>query len=101
MLVFFELVILSVRLPLVFVFLRLWCLSIALVCFLSVLFVILGVFSSPFCCLASEKVFVSQERVSGFPERGADLRGSPGSSGEVWGTSGEVWGTSGEALDCC
>ena len=42
----------------------------------------------------SEKVFVSQERVSGFPEKGADLRGSQG-------TSGEVWGTSGEPLDCC
>ena len=25
----------------------------------------------------SEKVFVSQERVSGFAEKGADLRGSP------------------------
>ena len=49
----------------------------------------------------SEKVFVSQERVSGFPEKGADLRGSPGTSGEVWGTSGEVWETSGEPLDCC
>ena len=32
---------------------------------------------------------MSQERVSGFPEKGADLRGSPGTSGEVWGTSGE------------
>ena len=40
--------------------------------------------------MAAEKVFVSQERVSGFPEKGADLRGSPGTSGEVWGTSGEV-----------
>ena len=49
----------------------------------------------------SEKVFVSQERVSDFPEKGADLRGSPGTSGEVWGTSGEVWETSGELLDCC
>ena len=37
----------------------------------------------------SEKVFVSQERVSGFPEKGADVRGSPGTSGEVWGTSGK------------
>ena len=45
--------------------------------------------------LLSEKVFVSQERVSGFPEKGADLRGSPGTSGEVWGTSGEVWELSG------
>ena len=33
---------------------------------------------------------MSQERVSGFPEKGADLRGSPGTSGEVWGTSGKV-----------
>ena len=49
----------------------------------------------------SEKVFVSQERVSGFPKKGADLRGSPGTSREVWGTSGEVWETSGEPLDCC
>ena len=49
---------------------------------------------------SSEKVFVSQERVSGFPEKGADLRGSPGTSGEVWGTSGEVWETSGEPPDC-
>ena len=32
---------------------------------------------------------MSQERVSGFPETGADLRGSPGTSGEVWETSGE------------
>ena len=37
---------------------------------------------------------MSQERVSGFPEKGADIRGSPG-------TSGEAWETSGEALDCC
>ena len=29
-------------------------------------------------CFVSEKVFASQERVSGFPEKGADLRGSPG-----------------------
>ena len=43
---------------------------------------------------------MSQERVSGFPEKGADLRGSPGTS-PVWETSGEVWGTSGELLDCC
>ena len=40
----------------------------------------------------SEKVFVSQERVSGFPEKGADLRGSPGTCGQVRGTSGEVCG---------
>ena len=44
---------------------------------------------------------MSQERVSGFPEKGADLRGSPGTSGEVWETSGEVRETSGEPLDCC
>ena len=41
---------------------------------------------------------MSQQRVSGFPEKGADLRGSPGTSGEVRGTSGEVWETSGEPL---
>ena len=34
--------------------------------------------------LQSEKVFESQERASGFPEKGADLRGSLGTSGEVW-----------------
>ena len=39
--------------------------------------------------ILSEKVFVSQERVSGFPEKGADLRGSPGTSGEVWGLPGK------------
>ena len=44
---------------------------------------------------------MSHEGVSGFPEKGADLRGSPGTSGEVWGTSGEVRETSGEPLDCC
>ena len=49
----------------------------------------------------SEKFLVSQESVSGFPEKGADLRGSPRTSGELWGTSGEVWETSGEPLDCC
>ena len=40
----------------------------------------------------SEKVFVSQEMVSGFPEKGADLRGSlgnfRGSLGNFRGTSG-------------
>ena len=41
---------------------------------------------------------MSQERVSGFPEKGADLRGSPGTSREVWGSPGEVWGTSGGKL---
>ena len=49
----------------------------------------------------SERASVSQERVSGLSEKGADLRGSPGTSGEVWGTSGEVRETSGEPLDCC
>ena len=44
--------------------------------------------------LGSGKVFASQERVSGFPEKGL-------TSGEVRGTSGEVWETSGEPLDCC
>ena len=34
---------------------------------------------------------MSQERVSGFPEKGL-------TSGEVRGTSGEVWETSGEPL---
>ena len=47
----------------------------------------------------SEKVLVSQERVSGFPEKGDDLRGSPGTSGEVWGhfrgSLGNFRGTSG------
>ena len=33
--------------------------------------------------------------MSGLPEKGADLRGSRGTSGEVWGTSGKVWETSG------
>ena len=32
---------------------------------------------------------MSQERVSGFPEKGADLPESPGTSGEVRGTSGK------------
>ena len=31
---------------------------------------------------------MSQERVSGFPEKGADLREVPELPGEVWGTSG-------------
>ena len=34
--------------------------------------------------------------MSGFPEKGADLRGSPKNLREVPGTSGEVWETSGE-----
>ena len=41
---------------------------------------------------ATKKVFASQERVSGFPEKGADLRGSPGnfrgSPGNFRGTPG-------------
>ena len=41
---------------------------------------------------------MSQERVSGFPEKGADLQRSPGTSGEVLGTSEEVSETSGEPL---
>ena len=45
---------------------------------------------------SSEKVFASQERVSGFPEKGADLRGSlgnfRGSPGEVPGKSGKLPG---------
>ena len=67
--------------------------------------------------LLSEKVLTSQERVSGFPEKGADLRGSlgnfretpglllsstmrelpeksPKNFREVWGTSGKVRGLS-------
>ena len=35
---------------------------------------------------------MSQERVSGFPEKGADLRGSPGTSGELPGKSGKLPG---------
>ena len=38
-----------------------------------------------FSSVTLREVFVSQERVSGFPEKEADL-------GEVWGTSGEVNG---------
>ena len=33
---------------------------------------------------------MSQERVSGFPEKGADLRGSPGTSGEIWGGQRDI-----------
>ena len=50
----------------------------------------------------SEKVFVSQERVSGFPEKLADLRGSPGnfrgSPGNFRGSLGNFRGTSGLLL---
>ena len=44
----------------------------------------------------SEKVFVSQKRVSGFPEKRLTSGEVRGTSGEVRGTSGEVWETSGE-----
>ena len=44
---------------------------------------------------------MSQERASGFPEKGANLRGSLGNFWGSPGTSGEVWETSGEPLDCC
>ena len=47
----------------------------------------------------SEKVFVSQERVSGFPEKGADSGEVRELLAEVWGTSGEVRETSGKPLD--
>ena len=43
----------------------------------------------------SENVFVSQERVSGFPEKGADLRGS---LGNLQGSLGNFRGTSGSLL---
>ena len=58
----------------------------------------------PIICMAhvSEKVFVSQERVSGFPEKGADLRGSPGnlrgSPGNFRGSLGNFRGTPGLLL---
>ena len=56
----------------------------------------------PLARLASEKVFVSQERVSGFPEKGADLRGSLGnfwgSLGNFRGSLGNFRGTSGLLL---
>ena len=41
---------------------------------------------------------MSQERVSGFPEKGLTSGEVRGTSGEVRGTSGEVWETSGEPL---
>ena len=56
-----------------------------------------GKFSEFLSAYYTTYVFVSQERVSGFPEKGADLRGSLGN----FRTSGEVWETSGEPLDCC
>ena len=39
----------------------------------------------------SEKVLASQERVSGFPEKGATSGEARETSGEVQETSGEVW----------
>ena len=45
--------------------------------------------------LSSGKVFASQERVSGFPEKGLTSGEVRETSGEVRGTSGEVWETSG------
>ena len=56
----------------------------------------------PVNLLVEVQVFVSQERVSGFPEKGADLRGSPGnfrgSPGNFWGSLGNFRGTSGLLL---
>ena len=37
----------------------------------------------------SEELSVSHQKVSGFPKKRADLRGSRGTSGEVCGTSGK------------
>ena len=52
-------------------------------------------------CKKSEKVFLNQKRVSGFPEKGADLRGSAGnfrgSPGNFRGSLGKLPGN----LDCC
>ena len=54
------------------------------------------------CFFLSEKVSVSQERVSGFPEKGADLRGSSGnfrgSLEDFRGSLGNFRGTSGLPL---
>ena len=47
----------------------------------------------------SEKIFASQESVSGFPETGLTSGEVPETFGEVRGTSREVWETSGEPLD--
>ena len=41
---------------------------------------------------------MSQERVRGFPREVADLRGSPGASGEVW--ARKVWEASGDLPAC-
>ena len=49
--------------------------------------------------LGQKKEFVSHQRVSNFPERGADLWEGPVASGEVQGTSGEVWGASGKSRE--
>ena len=50
----------------------------------------------------SQRIFVSQNRVSGFPEKGANLRKSPGnfrgSWGNFWGSLGNFRGTSGMQL---
>ena len=54
----------------------------------------------PFVPRISGKVFVSQKRVSGFPEKWLTSGEVRGTSGEVWEISGEVWETSGEPLDC-
>ena len=52
--------------------------------------------------ILSETVFASRERVSGFPEKGADLRGSPGnfqgSPGNFRGSLGNFRGTLGLLL---
>ena len=42
--------------------------------------------------LSKKKVFVSQERVPDFPEKGANLRGSPGNFRELPGKSGKLPG---------
>ena len=49
----------------------------------------------------SKRVFVSQERVSGFPEKGADLRGSLGNFRGSLGDFRGSLGNFGEPLDCC
>ena len=51
--------------------------------------------------LLSEEVFASQERVSAFPGKGADVRESPGNLPGSSGNFREVWETSGEPLDYC
>ena len=55
-------------------------------------------------CLSAIFVLRHQSVSSGFPEKGADLRGSPGnvrgSPGNFRGSLG-LWETSGEPLECC